>query len=598
MRVGFRSWGAAALFSMLNVLMVVSAPAQADLAITPPTPVNSFAGLETSQDQAAGVASDGQGHWIAVWDSSHSLGGATGNDGDILCSVSTDNGATWGAAAALNSDATTDNVNDFSPIIGSDGHGRWVAVWHQDPGGYHLRYAFSDNNGATWSTAADLTPFHGDDDQNPQLATDGNGNWIVGWDSTHSIGGMTGGDTDIHYAVSTDNGTTWTTAAALNTTAATDSNSARDEYPTIATDGQGHWVAAWEFYNSSGGPLGTDKDILYSVSSNNGTTWSAPVPLNADAATDTATDESPRLATDRSGHWMAVWQSYNSSGGTFGMDDDIFYAVSSDNGATWSAAAPLNSNAASDSGPDFSPVLAVDGHGHWVAVWQSNDTLGGTIGSDTDLLYAVSSDVGATWSAPAAFNTNAATDTGTDRQPSVATDARGHWVTCWTSGDSLGGTIGTDDDILAATLIFPDCNNNGVSDSDDITNGTSADCDTDGIPDECEVDSDGDGTIDDCDNCPNDPAKTEPGACGCGASDPDTDGDGVADCADNCPLVANSDQSDADGDGMGDACDADQPAPRTCCGAGVCGVGTAAMLPFMLCQLWIMRRRVRRRTIR
>lgn len=563
MRVSFRSWGAAALFSMLNVLMVVSAPAQAGLAITPPTPVNSFAGSETSQDQAAGVATDGQGHWIAVWDSSYSLGGATGNDGDILCSVSTDNGATWGAAAALNSDATTDNVNDFSPIIGSDGHGRWVAVWHQDPGGYHLRYAFSDNNGATWSTAADLTPFHGDDDENPRLATDGNGNWIVVWDSSHSIGGMTGGDSDIHYAVSTDNGTTWSTAAALNTTATTDANNEHDRDPSIATDRQGHWVVAWIYRNfSGGGPLGNDTDILYAVSSDNGATWSAPVPLNADAATDTSNESSPELATDRSGHWMVVWQSNNSLGGTIGTDDDLLFATSTDNGATWSAAAPVNSDAATDSGPDFNPVLAVDGHGHWVVIWGST---GRSFGTDEDLVYAASGDVGATWTAPAAFNTNAATDTGQDRSPSVATDERGHWVGCWTSTDSLGGTIGTDDDILAATLIFPDCNNNGVSDSDDITNGTSADCDTDGIPDECEVDSDGDGTIDDCDNC---------------------------------PLVANSDQSDADGDGMGDACDADQPASRTCCGAGVCGVGTAAVLPFMLCQLWIMRRRVRRSTIR
>ena len=37
------------------------------------------------------------------------------------------------------------------------------------------------------------------------------------------------------------------------------------------------------------------------------------------------------------------------------------------------------------------------------------------------------------------------------------------------------------------------------------------------------------------DRCPNDPAKTAPGACGCGTPDTDKDGDGTLDCVDRCP---------------------------------------------------------------
>jgi len=40
----------------------------------------------------------------------------------------------------------------------------------------------------------------------------------------------------------------------------------------------------------------------------------------------------------------------------------------------------------------------------------------------------------------------------------------------------------------------------------------------------------------DSDSCPDDPKKTEPGACGCGVVDTDTDNDGVADCLDKCPT--------------------------------------------------------------
>ncbi len=49
------------------------------------------------------------------------------------------------------------------------------------------------------------------------------------------------------------------------------------------------------------------------------------------------------------------------------------------------------------------------------------------------------------------------------------------------------------------------------------------------------IDSDKDGTPDNEDQCPQDPYKTQPGACGCGVPDTDSDGDGVPDCIDKCP---------------------------------------------------------------
>jgi hypothetical protein len=43
------------------------------------------------------VTTDGQGTWVAVWDSTDSLGGTIGTDGDILVARSTDGGLTWTA---------------------------------------------------------------------------------------------------------------------------------------------------------------------------------------------------------------------------------------------------------------------------------------------------------------------------------------------------------------------------------------------------------------------------------------------------------------------------------------------------------------------
>ena len=54
--------------------------------------------------------------------------------------------------------------------------------------------------------------------------------------------------------------------------------------------------------------------------------------------------------------------------------------------------------------------------------------------------------------------------------------------------------------------------------------------------DPCLDDRDHDGVADCADLCPSDPAKTVPGACGCGVVDTDTDVDGTPDCLDACPT--------------------------------------------------------------
>lgn len=77
------------------------------------------------------------------------------------------------------------------------------------------------------------------------------------------------------------------------------------------------------------------------------------------------------------------------------------------------------------------------------------------------------------------------------------------------------------------------------------------------IKDAVNDDSDGDGTPNSEDGCPYDPAKTEPGICGCSFAETDSDFDLVPDCNDNCPDDFNTDQTDFDSDGTGDICDSD-----------------------------------------
>jgi Neuraminidase (sialidase) len=277
------------------------------------------------------------------------------------------------------------------------------------------------------------------------VTTDGAGNWVAVWESDDNLGGV-GTDTNVLVSRSTDNGANWTTAAALNSNAMTDSG--WDGWPQVTTDGAGNWVAVWSSDEDLGG-IGTDSDIFVSRSADNGANWTAPAALNAYAATDSESDSAPQVTTDGSGNWLAVWHSRYDIG-SIGTDRDILMSSSTDNGANWTPPAALNANAATDTGDDRLAHVATDGAGEWVAVWRSDENLGGTIGIDRDIFFSRSTDNGATWTPPAVLNTNAATDSETDYEPKVTTDGAGNWVVVWNSYDDLGGTIGTDADFLVA----------------------------------------------------------------------------------------------------------------------------------------------------
>ena len=88
------------------------------------------------------------------------------------------------------------------------------------------------------------------------------------------------------------------------------------------------------------------------------------------------------------------------------------------------------------------------------------------------------------------------------------------------------------------------------------------------------------------DLCPNDPAKRDPGLCGCGVPDTDSDGDGAPDCTDECANDASKTaagicgcgvaDTDSDSDGTPDcddqcAGDPNKTLPGTC-GCGVADV--------------------------
>lgn len=278
-------------------------------------------------------------------------------------------------------------------------------------------------------------------DTTPRIAVNTDGQFICTWYSFFNYLGSAS-DSDV-LAVSFSGSTGSNYTPALVNSSATVDFGVSDDRPRIGADGLGNFVIAWKsFYNLAAG--GTEGDVVFSRSADDGASWSAIAHLSTEFVGDTAVDDYVSLAGDDEGHWVAIWQSTNALGNTIGTDADLLYVRSEDGGATWSTTQAFNSTAVADGATDMTVSLATDGGDHWVAVWISTYNLGGTIGTDTDIFVQHSDDDGVTWSAAAALNSDAATPTAGKLEPVIATDKQGNWICIWRSENPVDGNADYD----------------------------------------------------------------------------------------------------------------------------------------------------------
>ena len=170
-------------------------------------------------------------------------------------SVSTDNGQTFSAPENI-----SDNTgNSFDHLIAIKGNNVYLAWIDDTPGNTDIFFSVSTDNGQTFSTPENISDNTGNSFDH-LIAIKGNNVYLAWIDDTP-------GNTDIFFSVSTDNGQTFSTPENIS------ENTGFSLTPKTVVKGNNVYLA---WIDDTPG----NDDIFFSVSTDNGKTFSTPDNIN------------------------------------------------------------------------------------------------------------------------------------------------------------------------------------------------------------------------------------------------------------------------------------------------------------------------------
>ncbi len=291
--------------------------------------------LETSDMPADSpqIAADSNGNFIAVWRQAwKTVNGA-------LYGIHANRyvlGTGWGTAATVYENTSRTDVTANGDLqIGVDPNGNAVVVWSVYDWSWNHNSVRANRYvvGTGWGGVTNLSTENVQTAYGPQVALDSTGNAIVVWSQDYSGKGIKA----VRYAF----GTGWETPVAIEPTTIAELNNSWG--PQIAFDPNGNAIVVWYHYGKPG--IYTNRYVA-------GTGWGIAVGI-ADPGT-TSYDEGVRLAIDRNGNAIAVWNQY---GG-------VVYANRYEAGTGWGTTVMVD-----PAGQDYSEHIAFDQNGNAIAVW-------------------------------------------------------------------------------------------------------------------------------------------------------------------------------------------------------------------------------------
>jgi hypothetical protein len=161
---------------------------------------------------------------------------------------------------------------------------------------------------------------------------------------------------------------------------------------------------------------------------------------------------------------------------------DVHIARSTNGGVSWNSPVKVNDDASTQNWQWFGAV-SVGPRGRIDVAWY--DTRNSGQDNISELFYSYSMDQGLTWSPNVAVSPPFNSLLGFPQQNKMG-DYLGI-ESDWTGADvAYAATFNGEQDVYY-TRLYPDCNQNAVSDVTDVQTGDSRDCNFNRIPDECEI---------------------------------------------------------------------------------------------------------------
>jgi VCBS repeat-containing protein len=353
---------------------------------------------------ASEVAADVAGNYVVVWQSNLQ----DGSGYSIYAQRYNAAGVAQGTEFQVNTTTIWDQQN---PAIAMDDNGNFVVTWEsnlQDGGGYGIYAQRYDAAGVAQGSEFQVNTTTSWDQQNPAIAMDGNGNFVVAWQSYLQDGSSWGIYAQRYDAAGVAQGAEFQVNSYVN------SNQIE---PAIAMDANGNFVVAWSSFGQDSSGYGIYAQ-RYDAS---GVTQGAEFQVNTYTS---ATQNISAIAMDANGNFVVTWQSVNQDGSGYGIYAQRYDAAGVAQGAEFQ----VNTTTTLD---QINAAIAMDANGNFVVTWQSEDQDGSGYG-----IYAQRYDAAGV-AQEAEFQVN--TTTLWDQSSSHTTWNGGNIIVTWSgNGDQAG----------------------------------------------------------------------------------------------------------------------------------------------------------------
>jgi hypothetical protein len=305
--------------------------------------VNTYAAGSTTADGAQPVGMAANGNTVVVWSSQGQDGdgwGVYGQRYDV-------NGMPLGGEFQINA-TTAGDQNHPSVAVAADGS--FLVVWQsqgQDGAGWGVYGQRYDASGNAVGGEFQVNTTTAGDQENPSVATDGQGDYTVTWQSQGQDGNGWGVFAQRYNAAGALGG-----EVQVNSTTAGDQQNAR-----VAMSSNGSSVVVWQSQGQDGDGWGIFGQRYDSTGSPVGSEFQVNT-------TSTGDQVDPSVAISAAGAFVVTWSSQGQDGDGWGIFAQRFFTDGSTNGQEFQ----VNVTTAGD---QTSSSVSMDSRGNFLVAWQS-----------------------------------------------------------------------------------------------------------------------------------------------------------------------------------------------------------------------------------